>query len=156
MQSLAGIPIVMIIENAPGAAASYLWEYVKDMGPIIVMCEGGFFDDGQPKKIGVPKTDILTMDMYVRLSTALENNMVGYSERFSTVPQAGSDGRVEIKEKVAVQMSRFVLNVKKVYGEKHNNDLLVTIMMILLWREAFWRRMIYRAWIKANCIANQE
>lgn len=156
-QGMHNVPIVFIPENAPGMAGSYLWEHINDMQPIVVMEEFGSGRNNEPKRIGVPKTKQTTEEMRYLFVDAISTNSVRYSMRFASLPRDNTDGRATAQRKLVDQMIQYRPDVKKDYGEYHNDDQLIAVMMILLWRNRFYRSLHvpYRRFIEEQINASR-
>lgn len=142
VRSLPGwgsIPVVFIPENGPPGAPSKLWEYIKDMTPIICMAEAGAAKNAV-RTLGVPKTQDSTLAMKDRMLEQIVDGTLGISEKFFSLEHIdkGQDNKATL-DKLRNQMYTYRANIKKKYGEYHNDDQLIAAMQVLEWSDRFIR-----------------
>ena len=133
------IPVVFIPENGPPGTPSKLWEYIKDMTPIICMAESGA-QSNAVRCLGVPKTQESTLSMKDRLVEQLADGSLGISDKFFSLEHIdkGQDNKATL-DKLRNQMYTYRALIKKKYGEYWNDDLLISVMQALEWSDRFIR-----------------
>ncbi len=150
LQNMAGVPISFIPENLPAASGAHLWDYIADMQPIMVMSEFGSESDGSEKRIGVPKTQCITADMYFKFVEVLYKSNVCFSMQFSSLPRAGTDGTQMAKDLLFNDMATYRPGEKQRISDKGHWDLLISLMMIIYWRQKLLCTARYQKWIREN------
>jgi hypothetical protein len=137
------IPIVLIVENAPGQAGAYLDDHMRnEPGPCITMRECARAGSSV-KRRGVPKTETTTVEMRMVFRKLLAEGRVRIDANLVSLTREtslgnDSDGVAEALAKLQNQMTTYNPYEKKRYGEQFNDDLLIALMMIPYWRAVFW------------------
>lgn len=155
-------PIVMIVECAPGTAASHVERLIREaeIPNVCVMSERkGYLE-------GVPKTERITWEYVVELSRALSSGYLVYSDAIVTYqPNAAAKNPRKTVLKLKKRLKAMMGNLRKVYRksqEEHGDkrffitakingapdDMLVACAMAIYWRGVFLRdpEGKYAAW----------
>lgn len=134
--------MVFIPENGPPGTPSKLWEYVKDLGPIICLAEAGSQKNAM-RSLGVPKTQDTTLSMKDRTVQQIADGSLAFSEKFFSLEKIdrGASNQ-DTLDKLRNQMYVYRANIKKKYGEYFNDDLLIATMQLIEWSDVFIRKRV--------------
>ena len=131
------IPVIFIPENGPPGAPSHLWEFIKDMQPIICMAEAGA-SSNLVQTLGVPKTQDSTLAMKDNTVRRIADGSLAFSDRFFSLEHIDrGQNNKETLDKLQNQMLNYRHNIKKKYGENYNDDCLISVMMLMEWSDKF-------------------
>jgi hypothetical protein len=153
------VPIVLIVENAPGQAGSYLDMHVRaSHQPLLTMREVTK-QGSSVKRRGVPKTQESTAEMRFIFRELLNEGRVSFDSQLVSLPHTDDNdisGTGKAMEKLFAQMERYVPEIKKKYGESNNDDLLIALMMIPYWRRIFWESVAYSKYRADHIVVGQS
>ena len=139
----ANMPIVFIPEDGPAGAGENLFEFVRDMTPILCMTEAGNAAYGA-NRYGVRKDQTITIRMKEKLLLSMVHDPrtngvhMGISTELFSLQHCdkGMDVAENLK-KLRSQMYNYRVLVKKAYSENANDDLLIAVMMLVSWSDFF-------------------
>lgn len=149
-------PIVMMVECAPGIAASHV-ERIINAAQIPDVC---IMAERKGYLVGVPKTEQITYEYYVELERALATGLLCYSDSvIAHDPRNELTGEAlinQLKDRMAAMMG----NLRKEYAKnrrldgtrtfvitaKPNDDMFIALEMAIFWRRKFWSSEKYELW----------
>lgn len=135
----ANIPIVLIAEDGPPGAAEKLYDYVKDMEPLLCMAEAGSMEYGA-HRFGVPKTSDSTLRLKDTLVEYIAGGQLYFSECLFSLQHVAKGDDVEANmSKLQHQFYAYRAGIKKKYDEYHNDDALTMLIQMLGWALEFIR-----------------
>lgn len=150
-------PVVMMVECAPGLAASHVERLIDEahIRDVCIMSERG-----EQYRVGVPKTQAITFEYCVELQRVLIDGALRYASNIVSYDPNGEREGPELVEELKTRMERMMRNLRKEYSKntrldgtrsfvitaKPNDDMLIALQMVLYWRKKFWQNNKYSNW----------
>jgi len=144
-------PIVMMVECAPGIAASHV-ERIIEAAQIPNVC---IMAERKGYLVGVPKTAPITYEYYVEVDRVLSTGLLSYAESIVVHdPRSELSGNALV-EQLKDRMSTMMGQLRKEYTKnkktfeitaKPNDDMFIALEMAIYWRRKFWSNEKYELW----------
>jgi hypothetical protein len=149
-------PIVMMVECAPGIAASHV-ERVIEAAKLPDVC---MMSERKGYLVGVPKTEQITYEYYVELERVLSTGLLEYSDQIVVHDPRSELSGSALVEQLKDRMGTMMKNLRKEYAKnrrldgtrsfvitaKPNDDMFIALEMANFWRRKFWSLEKYKHW----------